>query len=109
MRLDIELTIRPEPELDSRKIFNFKYLIDCSSAGAYDTDTYSGGKKFVIFYHKLLFNTCYEQVFCFAQLLLQILVNYQSQGQFQNLLVLRIPKLTLEVKFDLNLPDLSKV
>ena len=109
MRSDIELTIRPGPELDSRKIFNFKYLIDCSSAGAYDTDTYSGGKKFVIFCYKLLFSTCCEQTFCFAQLLLQILVNYQSQGQFQNLLVLRIPKLTLEVKFDQNLPDLSKV
>ena len=59
-----------------------------------------GGKKFVIFCYDLLFNTCYEQVFCFAQLLLQILFNYQNQGQFENLLVLRIPKLTLEVNFD---------
>ena len=51
----------------------------------------------------------YEQVFCFAQFFLQILVNHQNQGQFQNLLVLRIPKLTLEVKCDQNLPELSKV
>ena len=70
---------------------------------------YSGGKKFVIFCYDLLFNTCYEQVFCFAQLLLQILFNYQNQGQFENLLVLRIPKLTLENNFDQNLPELSKV
>ena len=68
-----------------------------------------GGKKFVIFCYDLLFNTCYEQVFCFAQLLLQILFNYQNQGQFENLLVLRIPKLTLENNFDQNLPELSKV
>ena len=68
-----------------------------------------GGKKFVIFCYDLLFNTCYEQVFCFAQLLLQILFNYQNQGHFENLLVLRIPKLTLENNFDQNLPELSKV
>ena len=70
---------------------------------------YSGGKKFVIFCYDLLFNTCYEQVFCFAQLLLQILFNYQNQGQFENLLVLRIPKLTLEVKFEQDLAELIKV
>ena len=51
----------------------------------------------------------YEQAFCFGQLLLQILVNYQSQGQFQNLLVLRIPKLSLKVKFDKDLPELPNV
>ena len=62
-----------------------------------------------IFCYELLFSTCYEQIFCFAQLLLQIIVNYQSQGRFQNLLVLRIPKLTLEVRVDQNLPDLSKI
>ena len=34
-----------------------------------------------------------SSIFCFAQLHLQILVNYQNQGQFWNLLILRIPKL----------------
>ena len=52
-------------------------------------------------------------IFCFAQLLLQILVNYQNQGQnqgqFWNLLVLRILKLSLEVKFDQDLHELMKV
>ena len=37
-----------------------------------------------------------SSMFCFAQLLLQILVNYQNQGQFWNLLVLSIPKLSLK-------------
>ena len=46
-------------------------------------DIYSRAHKFVIF--------------CFAQLHLQILVDYQNQGQFWNLLVLRIPKLSLKV------------
>ena len=48
-------------------------------------------------------------IFCFAQLLLQILVNYQNHGQFWNLLVLRIPKLSLKVKFDKNLAEIFKV
>ena len=38
-------------------------------------------------------------MFCFAQLLLQM-VTYQNQGKFWNLLVLRIQKLSLKVKFD---------
>ena len=54
---------------------------------------YSGGNKFVIFCYKLLLNTYYEQVFYFTQ----------------NLLILRIPKLSLEVIFDQYLPELSKV
>ena len=48
-------------------------------------------------------------IFCFAQLLLQILVNYQNQGQFWNLHVLRIPKLSLKVKFDQDLAEKIKV
>ena len=43
-----------------------------------------------------------SSIFCFAQLLLQILVNYQNQGQFWNLLVLRISKHSLKVKSDLD-------
>ena len=39
---------------------------------------------------------------------LQILVKYQNQGQFQNLL-LRFPKLSLEVKFDQDLAEKIKV
>ena len=50
-----------------------------------------------------------SSIFCFAQLLLQILVNYQNQGQFWNLLVLRIPKLSLKVKFDKDLAEIIKV
>ena len=48
-------------------------------------------------------------IFCFAQLLLQILVNCQNQGQFWNLLVLRFPKLSLKVKFDKDLAEIIKV
>ena len=48
-------------------------------------------------------------MFCFDQLLIQILVNYQNQGQFRNLHVLRIPKLSLEVKFDQDLAEKIKV
>ena len=40
---------------------------------------------------------------------MQILVNYQNQGQFQNLQVLRIPKLSLKVKFDEDLTEKIKV
>ena len=47
---------------------------------------YSSGNKFVIL--------------CFAQLLLQILDNYQNQGQFWNLLVLTISKHPLHVQFN---------
>ena len=39
-------------------------------------------------------------IFCFAQLLLQILVNYQNQGQIWNLLVLTFSKHPLHVQFD---------
>ena len=48
-------------------------------------------------------------IFCFVQLLMQILVKYLNQGQFQNLLVLRFPKLSLEVNFDENLAEKIKV
>ena len=48
-------------------------------------------------------------IFSFAQLLLQILVNYQNHGQFWSLLVLRIPKLSLKVKFDKDLAEIIKV
>ena len=37
------------------------------------------------------------------------MVNYQKQGQFSNLLVLKILKLSLKVKLDQDLPELIKV
>ena len=39
-------------------------------------------------------------IFCFAQLLMQILVNFQNQWQIWNLLVLRFSKHPLHVQFD---------
>ena len=48
-------------------------------------------------------------IFCFAQLLLQIFINYQNQGQFWNLHILRIPKLSLKVKFDQDLAEKIEV
>ena len=48
-------------------------------------------------------------IFCFAQYLLQILVKCQNHGQFWNLHVLRIPKLSLKVKFDQDLAEKIKV
>ena len=48
-------------------------------------------------------------LFCFAQLLLQIFVNYQNQGQFWNLHILSIAKLSLKFKFDQDLPEIIKV
>ena len=56
---------------------------------------YSSGNKFVIF--------------CFALLLLQILDNYQNQGQFWNLLVLTISKHPLHVQFDQVLAEIFEV
>ena len=56
---------------------------------------YKGGRKFFIF--------------SFASLLLQLLVTYENQGQFQNLLVLRILKLSLKLKFDHDLAEKIKV
>ena len=56
---------------------------------------YSSGNKFVIF--------------CFAQLLLQILDNYQNQGQFWNLLVLTISKHPLHVQFNQVLAEIFEV
>ena len=54
-----------------------------------DLEIYSSGRK--------------SSIFCFAQLLLQILVNHQHQ--FQNLLVLRISKHPLEAEFDEDLAE----
>ena len=48
-------------------------------------------------------------IFCFASFVLQILVKFQKLGQFRNLHILRIPKLSLEVKFDLDLAEKIKV
>ena len=48
-------------------------------------------------------------IFCFAQLLPQIFINFQKQEQFWNLHVLMIPKLTLEVKFEQDLAEKIKV
>ena len=60
-----------------------------------NSNTYSSDEKYPIF--------------CFASFLLQILVKFQNQVQFQNLYVLRIPKLSLEVKFDIDLAEKIKV
>ena len=38
-----------------------------------------------------------------------MLVNFQNQGQFWNLRVLRIPKLSLKVKFDQDLAEKIEV
>ena len=48
-------------------------------------------------------------IFCFAQLLLQILVNYQNQGQIWNLLVLTFSKHPLHVQFDQVLAEIFEV
>ena len=56
---------------------------------------YSSGNKFIIF--------------CFALLLLQILDNYQNQGQFWNLLVLTISRHPLYVQFDQVLAEIFEV
>ena len=48
-------------------------------------------------------------VFCFAQLHLQILVNYQNQGQIWNLLVLTFSKHPLHVQFDQVLAEIFEV
>ena len=56
---------------------------------------YSSGNKFVIF--------------CFAQLLPQILDNFQKQGQLWNLLVLTISIHPLHVQFDQVLAEIFEV
>ena len=48
-------------------------------------------------------------IFCFAQLLLQILVNYQNQGQIWKLLVLTFSKHPLHVQFDQVLAEIFEV
>ena len=48
-------------------------------------------------------------IFCFAQLLLQILVNYQNQGHIWNLLVLTFSKHPLHVQFDQVLAEIFEV
>ena len=48
-------------------------------------------------------------IFCFVQLLLQILVNYQNQGQIWNLLVLTFSKHPLHVQFDQVLAEIFEV
>ena len=50
-----------------------------------------------------------SSIFCFAQLLLQILVNYQKQGQIWNLLVLTFSKHPLHVQFDQVLAEIFEV
>ena len=50
-----------------------------------------------------------SSIFCFAQLLLQILVNYQNQGQIWNLLVLTFSKHPLHVQFDQVLAEIFEV
>ena len=62
-------------------------------------------RESLTFAKKLIKNNLYSSshkssIFCFAQLLLQILVNYQNQGQIWNLLVLTFSKHPLHVQFD---------
>ena len=47
--------------------------------------------------------------FCFAQLLLQILVNFQNQGQSGKLLVLAFSKHPLHEQFDQVLAEILEV
>ena len=57
-----------------------------------------------------IYSTCQKSpIFCFAQLLLQILVNYQNQGQIWNLLVLTFSKHPLHVQFDQVLAEIFEV
>ena len=73
-------------------------------------DTHLSFTKISCSQQHLLYSRAHKLViFCFAQLHLQILVVYQNQGQFWNLLVLRIPKLSLKVKFDKDLAEIIKV
>ena len=46
---------------------------------------------------------------CFGLFLPQILVNFEDQGQFWNLHVLRIPKHPLKVEFDEDLAEILQV
>ena len=48
-------------------------------------------------------------IFCFAQLLLQILVNYQNKGHIWKLLVLTFSKHPLHVQFDQVLAEIFEV
>ena len=50
-----------------------------------------------------------SSIFCFAQLLLQILVIYQNQGQFWNLQVLTFSNHPLQVQFDQALAEIFEV
>ena len=61
--------------------------------------------KLLVSWRKIQFINLLFFAFLFADrlTLLQTLVNYQNQEQIRNLLVLRIPKLSLKVKFDLDL------
>ena len=70
-------------------------LLNCRVGKIFTCPIYSGGNKFVIF--------------CFALLLLQILDNFQNQGQFWNLLVLTISKHPLHVQFDQVLAEIFDV
>ena len=61
-------------------------------------------------YALTLYSTCQKSpIFCFAQLLMQILVNFQNQGQIWNLLVLRFSKHPLHVQFDQVLAEIFEV
>ena len=50
-----------------------------------------------------------SSIFCFVQLLLQILVNFQNQGQIWSLLVLRFSKHPLHVQTDQVLAEIFGV
>ena len=50
-----------------------------------------------------------SSIFCSAQLLLQIFVNYQNQGQIWNLLVMTFSKHPLHVQFDQVLAEIFEV
>ena len=77
------------------------------------------GKLFLFYYSShlylflsisLIYSSSHKSsIFCFAQLLLQILVNYQNQGQIWNLLVLTFSKHPLHVQFDQVLAEIFEV
>ena len=60
--------------------------------------------------YKYIYSTCQKSpIFCFAQLLMQILVNFQNQGQIWNPLVLAFSKHPLDVQFDQVLGEILEI
>ena len=63
----------------------------------------------LLYRYELCSSSHKSSIFCFAQFLLQILDNYQNQGQIWNLLVLTFSKHPLHVQFDQVLAEIFEV